>query len=358
MTINAAVMAEPAVMAPVPEPDRWAAWDRFIETTPTGFMQSSWWADFRVGAGYDHFGAILKSRNTIVGGAVVMKFHWDDAHCFYYMPDGPVLPRDASAAAEVFEAILDVIEDHRRSDPTTVSHLRIEPRWEHLPEFVRGFRPVPVLGDAYMEPRDTLCVDLLPSEQEILAQMKPKGRYNIRVAQRHGVSVVADNSDQGLADFMSIYREMTARQGLKAKPADYFQELVSTLSSRQQGGVYFAEYQGLRIAAAVVVMFGRTATYFFGGSLGQHPHLMAPYLLHFEIMRHAKAMGCTCYDFWGIAPLGTSNHPWQDISVFKRKFGGREVSFVPTLDHVYDPAAYDGYGTATGLKKNAVDNTL
>lgn len=348
MMINAAVMSESTVPmaapAPAPESDRWAAWDRFIEATPAaGFMQSSWWADFRVGAGYEHFGVILKVRDTILGGAVVMKFRWDDGRCFYYIPDGPVLPRDAAVAAEIFEAILDVIEDHRRNEPETVSHLRIEPRWERLPEFVRGFHPVPVLGDGYMEPRDTLCVDLRLSEPDILAQMKPKGRYNIRVAQRHGVSVVEDNSTQGVADFLSIYEEMAVRQGLRAKPADYFEELVSTLSALKRGGVYFAEHQGMRIAAAVVVTFGRTATYFYGGSLDGQRHLMAPYLLHFEIMRRAKAAGCEWYDFWGIEPRGAVDHPWRDISVFKRKFGGREINLVPTLDHIYDPAAYDRY---------------
>lgn len=349
MTITDVITPEPALSMPVPEADRWAAWDRFLEATPTtGFMQSSWWADFRVGAGYDHFGAILKSRNTIVGGAVVLKFHWDDASCFYYIPDGPVLPDDELVAAEVFAAILDVINDHRRNDPNTVSHLRIEPRWERLPEFVHGFQPIPVLGDGYMEPRDTLCVDLRPNETDILAQMKPKGRYNIRVAQRHGVSVVEDNSKQGIADFLTIYKEMTVRQGLRAKPADYFEELASTLSAQKKGGVYFAEHQGMRIAAAVVVTFGRTATYFYGGSLDGQRHLMAPYLLHFEIMRRTKALGCAWYDFWGIAPHGTSNHPWQDISVFKRKFGGQEVNLVPTLDYVFDAAAYGRYVAAKG----------
>jgi lipid II:glycine glycyltransferase (peptidoglycan interpeptide bridge formation enzyme) len=70
---------------------------------------------------------------------------------------------------------------------------------------------------------------------------------------------------------------------------------------------------------------------------------MAPYLLHYEIMRGARAMGYECYDFWGIAPAGASDHPWQDISVFKRKFGGTEINLMPTLDYVYDPAAYDRY---------------
>ena len=107
--------------------------------------------------------------------------------------------------------------------------------------------------------------------------------------------------------------------------------------------MFFAEYQGLRLAVAVVVYFGRRATYFFGGSLESHRHVMAPCLLHFEIMRRARALGHEWYDLWGVAPANEPDHPWRDISTFKRKFGGVEVNLVPTLDYVYDPLAYDAY---------------
>jgi peptidoglycan pentaglycine glycine transferase (the first glycine) len=323
--------------------DRWQAWDSFLDATPdTGFMQSSWWADFRATVGYEHFGPILKNGDTIVGGAMVQKFSYAPQSCFYYIQDGPVLPGEESIACRVFEAILASVEERRKTEEQTVSHLRIEPRWERLPSFVRGFRTL-ASRDRFTEPRNTLCVDLRPSEAAILAQMKPKGRYNISVAQRHGISVVEDTSAQGLADFLSIYKDTATCQGFRAKRPDYFQTLVSLLTSLQRGSVFLAEYQGIRLAAAVVVYLGRRATYFFGGSLVEHRRVMAPYLLHFEIMRKAKAMGHDWYDLWGTAPENEPDHPWANISVFKRKFGGREVKLVPTLDYVYDPAAYDEY---------------
>ena len=173
--------------------------------------------------------------------------------------------------------------------------------------------------------------------------MKPKGRYNIGVARRHGVSIIEDTSAQGLADFQNLYEETAARQGMEAKPPDYFETLVASLSSAHKGSLFFAEYQGMRIATALVVYFGPRATYFFGGSRDIHRHVMAPYLLHFEVMRKARALGHEWYDLWGIAPANKPDHPWRDFSVFKAKFGGVEVHLVPTLDYVYDAAAYDGY---------------
>jgi lipid II:glycine glycyltransferase (peptidoglycan interpeptide bridge formation enzyme) len=230
-----AVSPLPAPVAPSAALDRWKAWDRFLEATPeTGFMQSSWWAEFRVAAGFDHFAAILKHRNAILGGAVVMKYSFTARNCFYYVPDGPVLTPDESAAGEVFAALLDAIEDRRKTESQTVSHLRIEPRWQHLPGFVRGFRAISEFTDKYSEPRNTLCVDLRASEEGMLGHMKPKGRYNIRVAQRHGVSVVEDTSAQGLTDFLGIYQAMAAHQGIQPKSPRYFQDLVSTVWSAQR----------------------------------------------------------------------------------------------------------------------------
>jgi len=326
------------------------AWDRFVEAIPAaGFMQSSWWADFRTHAGYEHFGIALKEHGAFVGGAIVMKYRFSPKECFYYMPEGPVLPGDESIDGAVFGRLLEAIDERRATEQQTVSHLRMEPRWPLLPGFVSGFREVPPFGDAYMEPRNTLCIDLRCTEAALLAQMKAKGRYNIRVAQRHGVSVTEDTSDAGLADFLRIYADMAARQRIRRKPSDYFRTLVTLLSARGQGSLYFAGHRGVRLAAALVVFFGERATYFYGGSRDARRETMAPYLLHFEIMREARARGCSWYDLWGVAPENEPDHPWGAISVFKRKFGGIDVSLVPTLDLVYHSSSYARYLAQGGV---------
>jgi lipid II:glycine glycyltransferase (peptidoglycan interpeptide bridge formation enzyme) len=298
---DTAVLAPPAPIEPVateaPAPSvpasRWQAWDDFVAATPTGgFMQSSWWAEFRVDAGYAHFATILKDTTRIYGGAVVMKFCYSPTHCFYYIPDGPILPEDEELGSEIFEAILATIEERRKTETHIVSHLRIEPRWSRLPAFVKGWRTSPELTDCYREPRNTLYMDLRLSDDDLLAQMKPKGRYNIRVAQRHGVQVVEDNSRKGLADFLRLYKRMAERKDINAKPSGYFRTLASTLFDVKRGSLYFAEYQGRRIAAAIVVHFGKQATYFFGGSDVTDRNVMAPYLLHFEIRPSLAQFQC------------------------------------------------------------------
>ena len=340
----AGAMRSSAAVAPI---DRWAAWDRFLESTPaTGFMQSSWWADFRTTVGFSHFAAILKGPGGIVGGGMVQRLRHRSGAVFYYMQDGPVLPTDAALAGDVLEATLATLEERRATEKEDVSHLRIEPRWEEgagIP--LAGFEPV-ARRDRYVEPRNTLCVDLRPKPDGILAGMRPKGRYNISVARRHGVSVVEDTSPRGLADFLRIYRDTAGRQGFRTKPKSYFDALLAVAAPRGRGALLFAEHQGQRLAAALVILFGSRATYFYGGSLAERRHIMAPYLLHFVAMCRAKVAGCEWYDLWGVAPEGEPAHPWAGISVLKRRFGGREVRLVPTRDYVYDRSAYMRYQAA------------
>lgn len=330
------------------EADRWQAWDRFVAAqSEAGFMQSSPWARFRSRVGFDHFAVVLKDGGAIVGGALVGKWTYDEGHCFYYIQEGPVLPADEAGAAEVFAAVLESVKRHAKAEAAIVSHLRIEPRWQSLPGFLHGFNP-PAFSDRFREPRNTLCIDLRLSEEDILAQMRKNGRYNVRVARKHGVVVVQDNSTQGTMDFLRIQRRTAVRQGIDRKPPSYFRWMLSELGQQGKTSLYFAEYRGRRLATALVVTFGRRATYFFGGSLALHRHVMAPYLMNFEIMCNVKMSGCDWYDLWGVAPPGQPDHSWRHLSAYKRKFGGVEVDLVPTLDHVLDPAAYDRFRDIEG----------
>jgi lipid II:glycine glycyltransferase (peptidoglycan interpeptide bridge formation enzyme) len=328
--------------------DRWSAWDRFVESVPeSGFMQSSAWARFRCRVGYEHFAVTLKNGDAIVGGALIGKWTYEPGRCFYYIQEGPVLTGETATASEVFDAVLDSAARHARAEDEIVSHLRIEPRWQCLPGYVRGFQP-PVHADDYWEPRQTLCIDLRMSDDDILAQMKPKGRYNVRVARKHGVVVVEDSSPQGLTDFLRINRSTAKRQAIPVKPAHYFRSMVSELGRQAMVSIFFAEFRGRRLATALVVTFGRRATYFFGGSLVLHRRVMAPYLLHYEIICRSKAAGCDWYDMWGVAPADQPDHSLQRVSEFKRKLGGVHVQLVPTLDRVFDAAAYDRYWQVEG----------
>src|SRR4051794_20415735 len=106
-------------------------WDEFLSASrpDIGFKQSTWWAEFLSVRNWGHFGVVLREGSDIVGGAIVLKRRYASGRCLYYLPQGPVLPADEADAQAAFEAIMLQIDEQRRSESRTVSHLRIEPRW-------------------------------------------------------------------------------------------------------------------------------------------------------------------------------------------------------------------------------------
>ncbi len=302
-------------------------------------MQSAGWIRCRAEDGYSHMAIMLRDEERrLAGGAVVGRWEYGDNQAFYYIQEGPLLPDEPELAQAVMNAVLARLAQHRRDDAAVVSHLRIEPRRTHWPEFAAaGFEP-PWRDDRFREPRHTHCVDLRAAEHERLQAMKPKGRYNVGLARRHDVAVVEDNTDRGLDDFLAIRDDTARRQDLKRRSRRYFAAMQREFGPRAQ--LFFAELAGRRLACALVIRFGERATYLYGGSLEDQREVMAPYLLHHEIMNRMAATGCTSYDFWGTAPPGQPGHAWAGISAFKRKFGGAEIAHVPTLDHIYDRTAY------------------
>ena len=332
-------IAPSAAAAPV-DIERWNAWDAFLETREDStFMQTSWWADFRRGNRWRHSAIVLRHAGAVLGGAVVLKRSHTSGECFYYIADGPVLSGNENTDRQLMTAIMRDLDKRRATEEERVTHLRIEPRWREMPSFAEGFRGV----KPFMQPRTTLCIDLRPPMETILARMKPKGRYNTGLARRHGVTIVEDVSERGMEDFRTIYRGTMQRHGLKGVTDNYLGRLMPLVVSPGHASIFFAEYQGQRLATALVVYFGKWVTYLFGGSVVEHRNVMAPYLLHFEIMRRARERGHEGYDLFGGVPESETKHPWHEISVFKRKLGGYDVSFVPTLDYVYDEPAYERF---------------
>ena len=173
--------------------------------------------------------------------------------------------------------------------------------------------------------------------------MKQKGRYNIRLAEKHGVMIEhADRDDpEGLADFMRLLQETLSRDGFSGNSTEYYRALLASRSGKSEG-LYLAKKDGETIAAAILVIEGTTAVYYYGASTSDNEKrkFMPAYLLQWEMMRAAKASGCQVYDFLGIAPEGTQNHRLAGVSDFKRKFGGREAVFPEKWIRVKQPAAF------------------
>lgn len=189
-----------------------------------------------------------------------------------------------------------------------------------------------VTSQRHIQPEATRIVDLRLTEAEILAQMHEKGRYNIKVAQKHGVTI---EESQDLDAWMTLIAETSSRDGFTPVSRAKYEAFLNHLPG---SFLLFAMKDGKAIAGLIGVTWNGTGIYYYGASSYEHRNLMAPYLLQWEAMKLCKAQGCHSYDLLGVAPSDANpNHPWQGISSFKAKFGGKLVSYPPEHEIVLKP---------------------
>jgi peptidoglycan pentaglycine glycine transferase (the first glycine) len=317
-------------------------WENLIKNNPaTGYMQSFFWTEFKKMLGWEIFRIGIFENNKLTGGAIVSKYSHFKNFNFLEVSDGPVLPYERKQAEKMFDLLIKEID--KIADLTTgklSSHLSIEPKLFQVPKYFNRFRK----SKTDQQPLKTLLINLKLSEEEILRQMKPKGRYNIKIAQKHKVEIYKTGLSDGLNDFLSIYKQFIKRAGFEGKDASYFKALEYCVRQEKNIDIYFAKYNNKLLSAAMVLYFSDTATFLYGASRKEYMSVMAPYLLHFEIIKNAKALGLGWYDLYGLSPEGDNHkHPWYGFSIFKRKFGGSEVDRIGGYDFIYNEKLYKEY---------------
>ncbi|HAU39593.1 MAG: pentaglycine interpeptide bridge formation protein [Candidatus Peregrinibacteria bacterium GW2011_GWF2_43_17] len=289
--------------------------------------QTSMWADFQSGSEGRGRAIIcgVKGGKKVVAGAVVVKQFLPFGLCWYFVPRGPL-----ADSKEVFDILMEGILKIGKKDNCVF--VRIEPPSLHGE--VKFFDEWGRKAHAHYYPEHSLIVDLAGSEEEILKQMKPKGRYNIKIAEKSGVTVRISDK---VSDFYKIFKETTERDKFSGHELKYYEKMFEALEESVK--LYLAEVGGKVVAGIIVTYYRRglqsqapfalknTAIYYFGASANEYRNCMAPYLLQWTAMRDAKKAGMKFYDLFGIAPEGDTNHPWAGITDFKMKFGGKRVAY-------------------------------
>jgi|CXWL01.1.fsa_nt_gi lipid II:glycine glycyltransferase (peptidoglycan interpeptide bridge formation enzyme) len=212
---------------------------------------------------------------------------------------------------------------------------------------------VSIANSASIQPEVTLLLDLTLTEQQLLEQMKRKGRYNINLSEKKGVRVErAEGENQRKSfchEFYQLLKETKERDLFSAHQEAYYQTMLKTLRSSE---IFIAWHDDRPIAGAICTFQSTRAIYYYGASGNQHRELMAPYLVQWEAIREAKRRGCTTYDFLGIAPEeALQDHPWKGITDFKRKFGGSVVHYPKPIDIIHRPFWYSIYRSLKFLQR-------
>ena len=187
--------------------------------------------------------------------------------------------------------------------------------------------------------------DLTPGEDELLAGMKPKWRYNIRLADRKGVAV-CNGGQKEFAAFYEMYAETGARDGFLVRPFSYYQAIWQRFLAEGLAHLLLAQVDGQPVAGLMLFCYGPTAWYFYGASTSAARDLMPNHALQWAAMRWAKNRGCTRYDWWGAPDELAESDPMWGVYRFKQGFGGEFVSHVGAWDFPVNKGLYWAYTRA------------
>jgi lipid II:glycine glycyltransferase (peptidoglycan interpeptide bridge formation enzyme) len=307
----------------------WLAWESLVANNPaSGLMQSLIWAEFKRKQGLRVLHLGLYEGAVLVGGAIFYTAVNNRGAGFLVAPEGPVLPWHDGRRAEIgFRLLVKAAEQNAgRFDAMAV---RVEPRLLGLmPAYMRGFGRAPLT----LIPRETLYVNVARSDEELLADMKPKGRYNIRLSQRHGVTVSEGCAVEDLKRFYPMIIQASYRDHFPVEPFPFFAVLASTLCPPGVARFLFAEHEGDLLGALLLTTYGGRATYLYGGISNYKRNLMAGYALQWAAMKAARSAGCTDYDLYGFDQFCAPQNSYAKFSRFKRQFGGTVMRFIGAQD--------------------------
>lgn len=316
------------------------SYNRFVAEQPSGSFLQSWeWGEWQEKLGRKVYRLnVIDNSGLNIGTAQFIRMQLPFNKYYLYAPYGPVFYNNFHFF------IMNLI----RKFPDAV-FLRIE---------AKNYEPNAVDQKTLnIQPGKTLLVDLAESEEDLLKQMHPKTRYNIKVAQKHGVEIkeefgISIGNGIFFQEAVDLIYQTSKRQGFVSYPAGYYKGLMDFFVLNKQSQVkahlYKAIFQNQLLASALMLDFGNTRTFLFGGSSEFHKNVMAPYLLHWKAMSDAKSLGLKFYDFWGIE---TSSGETPGFVRFKLGFGGQTKEYTGAYDAVIRWRWYRLYSLFRSLNK-------
>jgi lipid II:glycine glycyltransferase (peptidoglycan interpeptide bridge formation enzyme) len=190
----------------------------------------------------------------------------------------------------------------------------------------------------------TFIIDLSKSEDELLADMSQKTRYNIKIANRHGVTISHSTKDEDFEIYLKMLFDTTKRQGFYLHSENYHRRQWSILKPTGMAQIFSATFQGQTLAAFMVFILKDRLFYPYGASLDIHREVMAPTLLMWEAIKYGQSLGLKTFDMWGcLGPDANASQQGFGFHRFKQGYGGNLIQYVGTYDLVINPRLFKLY---------------
>jgi peptidoglycan pentaglycine glycine transferase (the first glycine) len=344
-----------------------AVWDDFVAAHANGhILQTARWAQLKSAFGWTAQRAELRTIPSpdapILGGASILFRRLPWGQKVAYVPKGPVVDW---AAPDQARAVITMARAFGMKAHAAL--LKIEPELPDSPEVSARMAGYGFVRSAQrVQPLSTIHIDLTADEETLLSRMKPKWRYNVRLAERKGVAVREGTA----ADLPAIQKLMDItgeRDGFGVHSTDYHAAATAIFQPTGLMTWLLAEAGGEVLAAIAVFAFGTRAWYMWGASGESGRNLMPNHALQWAAICWAKARGCMTYDLWGIPDEVGANpdayvepESWGEgglwgVYRFKQGFGGQVVRYTGAWDMPLSKPGYALYQLALCVKQGQGD---
>ncbi|MFA6193740.1 MAG: peptidoglycan bridge formation glycyltransferase FemA/FemB family protein [Parcubacteria group bacterium] len=325
-----------------------------------GFLQSGHWRSFQeVWGRKAHSISASGNNGEPLVFANIIEHVLPIVGKYFYIPRGPVAcnTKHVTCNNKIQKFLNELVY---LAGKNNAGWIRIEPNSEEELKLIHENFPKNIKikkSSVDMQSREILMMDISRSDEDILAQMKQKTRYNIKLAEKKGVKINNSREEAYIKEFLRLVEITAKRDKITSHPDDYYKKMFEIIPDDVLK-LYVAEYDGKIIAANLALFFGRTATYMHGASDNDHRNTMAPYLLQWQQIVDARKAGCERYDFGGIKTCDTKHvtcnkNSWSGITKFKQGFapGVESVQFPGSYDIILKPARYNLYRALQKIKR-------
>lgn len=189
----------------------------------------------------------------------------------------------------------------------------------------------------------TFVIDLDKTEEELLQAMHPKTRYNIRIADKHGVEVKEEDSEKAFGEYLDLMDKTTRRQGFYAHTENYHRLMWEALRKVGVAHLLVARYKIEPLITWILFVWKDTLYYPYGASSETNRNVMASYKMMFAAIKFGKSLGLKKFDLWG-------REEGKGFTKFKEGFSPEVVEFIGTYDLIINPPLYRAYRIAEELR--------
>ncbi|MFA6228196.1 MAG: peptidoglycan bridge formation glycyltransferase FemA/FemB family protein [Patescibacteria group bacterium] len=317
------------------------SWEKFVSANAGdgGLLQSWGWGEFQQSYGRKIWRLAWMDGTEIRAVALVVRQPLPGGFNYFYLPRGPIIEAKACLAVgqttglkpQIFANVLSGLKELAETEKAIF--IRMDPAWEEADVLAAN----KLRFGGQVQPRSTLVLDLTEAAENLLKAMKPKTRYNIKVAQKHGIKIATGAKPQeDLGEFMALMKQTAKRDNIAAHSENYYRRMLE----RPEITLVFARAEGQAVAAAIMAFYGDWCYYLHGASAYEAREKMAPYLLQWEMIKEAQNRGCKYYDFFGADP-----DRWPGVTRFKVGFAPQRplTQYVGAYDLIVNPLLYFFY---------------